>query len=284
MTKTNATSDPKNQANIFINAPAYPKTSSEVIRQLKRSMDMAERPPGHALGQKEFGMLLGAPRSTIHDWFHGKLATPIEHFLCAIERLSEAQRTELFRSLCRDCPRLQHPRLAHDQQAVNALKGVMAQPAGLILVTGPSELRTFVITAIGNSVGQLLPERTVSGIDVHHPEHLVPVVGVHYLRSGRGAMEFKSDIREICQQLCNQPSDVILLNGVWSILPDLRNSIAALAEERTLMVADEFETQHRLQHGPSLLVSIVKTRSGEQANQIQIDVKQAGRERPDELW
>ena len=62
---------------VFLEPPAYPKKANEVIRRLKQVMDEAERPPGQALTQKEFGRLLGAPRSTIHDWYHGKLAAPI---------------------------------------------------------------------------------------------------------------------------------------------------------------------------------------------------------------
>jgi hypothetical protein len=43
------------------------------------------------------------------------------HFPCGLERLSEAQRTGMLRSLCRECPCVQLPRLAHDQEAVHSL-------------------------------------------------------------------------------------------------------------------------------------------------------------------
>lgn len=67
------------------------------------------------------------------------------HFLCAIERLSETQRAGLFRKLCRDCPRLQHARLAHDPQAVNSLRGLLARPAAGVLAA--------IVVAIANGPG-----------------------------------------------------------------------------------------------------------------------------------
>jgi hypothetical protein len=118
MTKVNSNTSPKTDSELCLKPPAYPKLANEVIRQLKRMMDEAERPAGQPLTQKEFGRLVGVPKSTIHDWYHGNLVEPAMHFVCALERLSETQRTALFRKLCRDCPRLQHAHLAHDARAV----------------------------------------------------------------------------------------------------------------------------------------------------------------------
>jgi hypothetical protein len=243
MKKSKASSNSNPHADLFLKGPAYPKTGSEVVRELKTAIHAAECPVGQDLDQKEFARLIGAPKSTVNDWFHGKLGKPIERVICALERLSEPQRMGVLRKLCRDCPRLQHPRVAQDPQVIRSLSDLLAQPTGMIFVTGPSdELRTFVITAIGNSLGQIAPERTVSGIDVHTPEEFVPVAGVHYLRERHESKDYKSTTWELYQQLCRQPTDIVLLNGVWSILPDLRDSVIALAEQRSVIIADDLES------------------------------------------
>jgi hypothetical protein len=80
MKKSKATSNPNPHSDVFIKGPAYHKTGNEVIRELKKLMDAAERPSGQALAQKDFGCLIGAPRSTIHDWCHGSTSnSAIDH-------------------------------------------------------------------------------------------------------------------------------------------------------------------------------------------------------------
>lgn len=214
----------------------------EVIRTLKKAMDAAERPLGCELRQKELGRLIGAPKSTIHDWYHGNLASPIEHFLCAMERLSEAQRMELLRNLCRDCPRLAHPRLAHDPQVMNSLRGLLMQPLGLFVVTGPTDtLRLFVITAIGNSAPLVVPCKTIGGLDVHRPDSFVPVPGVLYFRNPNDSPQIKQLILAQWKDMENSSADIFLFNGVWALVPELRGRIVELAKRRSVFLADEFD-------------------------------------------
>jgi transcriptional regulator with XRE-family HTH domain len=119
-----------------------------VVRKLKQSLDQTECPPGTCLTQKQFGELLGIPKSTINDWYHGNLAPQIRYFLCALERLPEVARTALLRELCRECPRLDHPRLSQDPETIALLKTVLAQPVGLTLIRGDrDDLRSCLITA-----------------------------------------------------------------------------------------------------------------------------------------
>jgi hypothetical protein len=241
MTKENSSSKLMGVSEAFLEPPAYPKTANEVIRRLKQVMDEADRPPGQALTQKEFGRLIGAPRSTIHDWYHGKLAAPIEHFLCAMERLSEIQRTELLRQLCRDCPRLQHPRLAHDPQAVNSLSGLLMRPLGLFVITGPTDaLRTFLITALGNSAPLMVTAKTISGMDMHRPDSFVPVPGVLYFRNPNDSPQKKQLIQEQWKRMEDSSADVFLFNGVWTMVPELRGKMVELAKRRSVFLADEF--------------------------------------------
>lgn len=82
--------------------PSYPKHGSEVIRTVKAVMDNVECANGRQLSLKRFGILLGVPRSTIHDWYYGSIAAPIMHFLCALERVPEDQRLAILRELPRN--------------------------------------------------------------------------------------------------------------------------------------------------------------------------------------
>jgi hypothetical protein len=197
-----------------------------------------------------FGHLLGAPRSTIHDWYHGSVAKPINHFLCALERLSEKQRADMFRNLCRQCPRVEHLRLAHDQEAVKLLKELLANPVGLTLVPGPSDpLRTFLITALGNSAAQLIPVKTVCGLDIHKPDLFVPVHGVLYFWEPDDTAQVRQLLPDMWQVMKNAPTDLILLNRVWTIMPEIREEIIACARSRHVIMADQFEAGVTIREG-----------------------------------
>ena len=225
----------------LVEPPAYPKSANEVIRQLKKAMDRVECQAGLELAQIDFGRLIGAPKSTIHDWYHGNLAAPIKHFLCALERLNENQRTELLRELCRDCPRLQHPRLAFDPQAVNSLSALLAQSTGLTFIVGAEDLQTFLITAWGNSATRLNPSLQVCGLDLHKPDLFVPVSGVLYLGNPNDSAQVRELARSVWKQIEDSHANLVLLNRVWSAVPELRNKIVACARNRHVILADQSE-------------------------------------------
>jgi hypothetical protein len=226
----------------LLQPPAYPKAANEVMRLLKKSIEAVERPPERELELKEFGQLIGAQRSTIHDWYHGELPKPMKNFLCAMERLSELQRINILRTLCRDCPRLDHRRLAHDPPAVRALSSLIGQMNGLTLVVGANEeLRTFVITAIGNSALRFLSVRAIAGLDVHRPDLFVPVPTVLYFPKPENSSQVQDLIAEAWPAIENSSAKLILLNGVWTLVPLLRPSIQKLARRAHVVVADHLD-------------------------------------------
>jgi hypothetical protein len=239
----------------LLQSPAYPKAANEVIRLLKRSIDRVERPPGRELELKEFGQLIGAPRSTIHDWYHGELPKPMKYFLCAMERLPEPHRINVLRQLCRDRPSLDHPRIAHDQHAQHLLKSLIPQINGLTFVIGPhDELRSFVITAIGNSAIRSLSLEDVAGFDVHSPDRFVPVPAVLYFRKPENTSQTKSLIEELWPAIESSPAKMVLLNGVWVLVPGLRHKIQALARRTHVIVADQLDAI------PSGLAGLIRSR------------------------
>jgi hypothetical protein len=227
-------------SNILILGPAYQKSGYEVIRALKRSLDRTECSPGQQLEQRQFGSLLGVSKSTIHDWFHGALADPIQNLLCAFERLSETDRILFLREFCRECPRLEHPRLAHDVESLNRLRFCLEQRAGLTIVDGPAEPRTFLVTALGHSFARVDPQRMACGLDVHRPETFVPVAGVYYCQHPPNPAEARKLLVEIMDGFKDSKAGVVIFNGIWSGISQFPAVIRRLMTTRHVIVADCF--------------------------------------------
>lgn len=206
---------------------------SEIFRRLMLSVERAEGLSIGRLTQKQFGKLIGMPRSTVHDWYHGSLAPEIRHLICAFERISEASRLELLRAWCRKCPRLEDPRLAHDLKALNSLKGLAARSTGLTIVRGASDItRTFLLTALGHSAENAAPGAGVSGVDLHGAFMFVPVSGVLYLRSPAGLAQAAGLLNGLLDGMGQSTAQLLLLNGVWEAFPSARDSIIQLAQSR----------------------------------------------------
>jgi len=228
-------------SNGLLVAPAYNKSGGEVVRALKKALDRVECSAGQQLEQKQVGHLLGVSKSTVHDWFHGKLAGPLQNFLCVCERLTETDRILILRELCRPCPRLDHPRLAHDTEALNRLKVSLAQPAGLTFVVGPSEPRTFLVTALGHSITRVEPTRRVCGLDIHRPDSFVPVAGVFYCHTPPNLELARQLAAQIIDQVESSETELVILNGIWSGISQFLKAIQRLATTRHLIVGDDFD-------------------------------------------
>jgi hypothetical protein len=228
-------------SNGILLAPTYHKSGYEVVRALKQALDRAECCPGQGLEQKQFGYLLGVSKSTIHDWFHGKLVAQIQNFLSALERLSETDRSLLLREVCRPCPRLEHPRLAHDTETLSRLRAVLNQRTGLTIVVGPSEPRTFLVTALGHAITQAEPTRRACGLDANRPDTFVPVAGVFYCQYPPNPEQARQIVAQAMAHIEGSGSELVICNGVWSGLSQLPRAIKRLAATRHLLVADEFD-------------------------------------------
>jgi hypothetical protein len=218
--------------------PAFPKSGNQVIRGLKAAMDRAECPGCGGLTQKRFAELVGMAPTTINDWYNGQLVGPIKAFLCGLERLGEQQRTALLRQICRDCARLQDPRLAHDVQGVGVLSELVREPSGVTFITGPSDkARTFLVTAMANSAGGKI---RACGLDAHRPDTFVPVCGVFYLRRSCSAVEVQALLRGVWPLLAAAEAQLLILNGIWSRVPEIRTKIPELAKRHNVLIADDF--------------------------------------------
>jgi hypothetical protein len=238
----------------FVDAPVYPKTGSEVLRELKRSLDGAERPSDRKFDQKEFARLLGAPKSTIHDWCNGELPRPIMYFLSGMERLSASQRLELLRKLCRENLSLDDLRFSHDPKTLSAVKALLSRPQGLTVVTAETEkLSTLLLRAMGNTAARYLHLRAIVGLDVYYPDRFVPVPGVRYWPT-KGRNPEAHVLMKEWTLVENSPARLVFLNGVLSMLPSLSERIVALARLKHVVVADQAIPQKLQSIERSLLV------------------------------
>jgi len=122
---------------------------------------------------------------------------------------------------------------------VSRLRCLLRQGNGLTFIQeGTDDTRTFVIVAFGMSFLQLNPkEGSVKGVDVHAPDWFVPVQGVAYL--SHPASEAK--LREEAARRWSKPNHatLLVLNGLWSLMPERQREILARAETHHVVVADE---------------------------------------------
>jgi hypothetical protein len=263
-------------AGVFEPGPAFQKAGNEVVQGLKAALDRAECTHGGQLTQRRFAELIGIAKSTINDWYYSPLVDPIRGFLCGLERLSESERAGLLRGLCRDCFRLPDGRLAHDAQSLGALLALVNRSRGLTFISSQSDTaRTWLITAMGNSAGG---EVRACGIDVHSPDTFVPVSGVLYRVKCGPLGEMRMVIREVWPVVAKSDAQLLLFNGIWVAMPELRPLIAELARDRNVIVADGFGTiVPRPSEWPKLNVSVVTVESpGGHDNRLQIRIEGAG--------
>ncbi len=242
----------------FERGPAFPKEGSQIIRVLKEAVDRAEFPRGEDLTQQHFGELIGLAKSTVNDWFHDRLVDQIKAFLCGLERLSPQGRADLLSEICRECPRLNDARIAHDSGSVGALTALVQQQAGLTLITSRSDkARTFLITAMGNAANGAV---RASGFDLRSPREFVPVSGVLYLSGcSRSAADVRAAIRRLWPVVVDSDARLLIFNGVLTLTPELRPRLAALARTRNVIVADDTTVEHSaLQRSPGVTVTQVR--------------------------
>lgn len=241
---------------VFASGGGFPKPGSELIRELKKALDLVESPSGGCLTQKRFAELIGVPKSTINDWYHSPLPNQIKGFLSGLERLSESERTNLLRQFCRDCFRLSDHRLAHDPQSLNALINLVRKRSGLTFISSRSDsARTFLITAMGNSAGL---EIRACGLDCHKPETFVPVNGVLYLNKPCSPAELGVVLHDVWPLIVDSDAQLILFNGIWSTGPEAQAKTVEMAKDHNVLVADNFgDAIPRLRDWPGVDSSLI---------------------------
>jgi hypothetical protein len=195
-----------------------------------------------------------------------------------MERLTEQQRHELIDNVCREYPTLRHRKLGHDFVACSHLATLLRQPSGLTFIQGgPEHMRTFLLTALGNSAGSLdLKESSpVAGIDIHRPDYFVPVSGLIYFNNLLLSTEIEREFKRSWPDVCALKPRLVLLNTVWSKIPAMQPAIIDAAGHAHVVVADAFgpKSIERPTHfpGPVHLVTVSPAR--EQPHWIRVVIQ-----------
>ncbi|MGH7972168.1 MAG: hypothetical protein ACREIC_25925, partial [Limisphaerales bacterium] len=69
--------------------------------------------------------------------------------------------------------------------------------------------------------------------------------------------------------------NMVILNGIWNLMPEIRGGAFELAKERSVIVADAFDTQLELRKREGFQVSFLRIRKGDR-DQIQLEIEPEG--------
>jgi hypothetical protein len=226
-----------------------PEAQQRPLRLLAVGWSLIEASEGRKVDLTTFARYLNLAKTTFFSWFNrGTQLSQIESLLHLLERLPQSSRDQLLTGLLREFPSLESPRLAHAPIDVSRLRSLLREPRGLTLILGDSDAhRTFVLTALAHEatrIGSSL--RSVSGIDAHGSDALVPVPGVHYLQNRDQPAQVLAAVRSTWPKI--QQSPVLFFNRIWSRLPAKEQAaILALATKRNVIIADEAQVEQLCQ-------------------------------------
>jgi hypothetical protein len=108
-------------------------------------------------------------------------------------------------------------------------------------VIGPSEPRTFLVTALGHSITLVEPTKRDCGLDIHRPDSFVPVVGVFYCQNPPNLELARHLAASFMDQVESSESELVILNGIWSGISQYLKAIQRLAATRHLIVTDNLD-------------------------------------------
>lgn len=227
-------------------APPFNKPSHLVFARLKPAVELAR---GYPINHAMLGRMLGVQDSTAWRWCSSFDDEHVRAVFALLERLPVRQRHSVVDSLCRSLPSFGHEKLAHDPLALSELGGILMKEAGLTLLRGePEHMREFVLSALGHEFPRWdSVHREVTGIDIHPPDRLVPVLGVHYRQEKLAlASRIRSFVMAAWSRVTSSSAPLVLLNGIWTTAPDLRQPILELARTRHVITADAFPPKLQL--------------------------------------
>jgi len=232
-------------ASEIVRPPAFPTSGNQIFERIGTAVSASR---GYNLENIDFARLIGRSESTTSHWFGVSSQPHLVSFFCLLEQLPPLERYRVVDSLCRVLPLFDHPRLQHNPVAATTMKNILPQTTGLtLLVGGTDEQRTFLITALGHTFRRIdRRHRNVAGIDLHDPSWFVPVETMLYLKGPSDPVHVGGLVRRIWPEILGTKKPIILLNGIWSALPEVRNDILSLAARRHVIVADQQITVPRV--------------------------------------
>lgn len=221
----------------LVSPPAFPTPGNRIFNRIGTALSASR---GYPLRNIDLASLIGQSESTTSHWFGIGPQPHVVSCFCLLEQLLPVERHRLVDTLCRELPLIDHPRLRHNPAAVTALRHLLTQNTGLTLIIGGTdEQRTFLIAALGQSFCRNdRLHRTAAGIDLHEPDWFAPVETMLYFMGPAEPTKVREAVRRNWPQIMNAKQPLILLNGIWSALPELRHDVLSLATRRHVIMAD----------------------------------------------
>jgi len=255
-----------------VRAPAYPLTGPQVFQRLRAALTGAL---GFQPGFPRLARILGERTNLTHYWFRVMPHHHVIGFLNLLEHLPEPKRTQLLNQYCRELPSLDHPRLAHDAVAVSNLETLLRRQTGISWIQGGTDYhRTFLMTALGHSFPQAWGDpASVAGIDVHEPRKWVPVEELIYLKEPLPIEKAKKEIIQIWPAVRSSDALLILLNGMWALMPELHQEILDLARKHHVVVTVP-KAPEDLPAGSRVtthVITVSQTREGDQCIRLKVE-------------
>jgi hypothetical protein len=135
---------------------------------------------------------------------------------------------------------LENPSLAHAPAKVSKLLDLLQQDRGLTVVTGGSDaMRTYLVTALGHEYRRVSGKfQNALGIDFHRPTHFVPIDSVKYVDYSSNARRTTRMVLNIWPKIQTASGRLVILNGVWTAVPEIRNQILRCANHNHVVLAD----------------------------------------------
>jgi len=182
----------------------------------------------------------GVAEGTLKDWFNNKGRPTAEFLLQLLDRTPDEVRHHTLAATYQAWPTRANPRLKCDQTVLSQLKTILCQSNGLSFIQGGSaEARTFLLTALAHSFLAMTERpRRVAGFDVHEADWFVLVPGLTYLHNVFHPALLRQALRQGWKQVGSNKVQLICLNGIWTVLPEMQKEILAMAARFPVVVAD----------------------------------------------
>lgn len=189
--------------------------------------------------QNELCRYLGIVPSTFINWTCSDAHLhQIETLLRLLERLPTPARMAMIERFLRAHPTIESEQLAHAPATISKLRLILAKQCGLTLILGGTEFsRSFVFTALGHSRKREAPDKAaLRGIDVHVPDWFTPIEGLTYLPASTTTTTLRDQAAQAWDSIGH--SSWLMLDGVWTLLPDRQKEILIRSLDSHVVIAD----------------------------------------------
>jgi len=257
------------EAEVF-GAPARSQPSRLVIEELRQRLNLAE---GHELAFERLACMLGVPKSSLCNWCSHIELPAVHVVLGLLERLPQTEQVAFLRRHCRLHATLDHPALAHEPAVTEYLSSLLGLGSGVTAIEGRSDFaRSFVLNALGQSFSrQDSRHRPPAGLICKSPGTFVPIEGILYLRTGLPPDRIRQLVAQVWPKIRAADTGLILLDGIWSQVPDARPRILELARTKHVVLTDALKPGARFDSESGPVNRLVV--HGTPVTPIQVDIQ-----------